>query len=60
MKRYSVTFYDFGEILVDADNEKIAGEKAIKRAKQIYISAIHEELEIAVIEEDETKGQVVS
>ncbi len=60
MKRYSVTFYDYGEIIVDASNKKIAGEKAMRRAKQIFIPAVHDELEIAAIEEDETKGQIVS
>jgi len=58
MKKYSVTFYDFGDIIVEAKNERSAEKKAYIRAKQIFIPAVHAELEIAAIEE--TTGQVVS
>lgn len=52
MNNYSVTFYEYGEILVEARNEQSARNKAMKRAKQMFIPEIHEELEIAAIELD--------
>jgi len=58
MKKYSVTFYGYGEIIVEANNEASAENKALIRAKQIFIPEIHEEVEIAAIEE--TTGQEVS
>jgi hypothetical protein len=58
MKKYAVTFYDFGDIIVEAQDEKSAKKKAVIRAKQLFISEVHTDLEIAAVEE--TIGQVLS